>query len=227
MKRRITDIQAHQQRNSRCLIYLDEEPFQEVDKGLVTKFGLRVGLEIEEEALQALIRQDEIPRAKRYAFDLLVRRAYSRADMEQKLLKKGFSKDSVEETLQTLQRLGYVKDIAYAEDWVAHRSRNKPRGKRLLRHELSKKGIDKTTVDRVLEDIDEEQEFQLAMRAAKKQALRYQRLSPEVSSRRLYGFLQRRGFESNVCRRVIEAVLSSHPSRSRYSRGESKHVDRQ
>lgn len=209
MKRRITHIQAPHRHDSRCMIYLDGEPFQEVQQSLITKFGLRTGLEMEEEDLRELIRQDELPRAKRYAFDLLVRQAYSRKGMEQKLRKRGFSDKTVEETIQSLQRLDYIKDEAYAEDWVFQRSRSRPRGKRLLRQELGRKGIDRTTIDRVLEEIDDEQEFELAMRAAKKQMRHYERLETTVARRRLYGFLGRRGFDANICRQVVEEILHS------------------
>lgn len=213
MKRQITHIQTQQRHSSRCMIYLDEEPYQEVDKGLITKFGLRVGLEIEEETLQSLIEQDELPRAKRYAFDLLVRQAYSGNDMARKLRRKGFGASAVEQTLETLKRLGYIKDADYAEDWVDSRNRNGPRGKRLLRHELNRKGIDRTTIDRVLEDIDQDQELGLAKRAAEKQSWRYERLAPDVAQRRLYAFLQRRGFDSSVCSSVVQDMFPSSRSR--------------
>jgi len=207
MKKTITDIQLEAKHSSRRSLFLDGERFSSVDASLITKFGLRIGLEIEEDALQRLIQEDEAARAKSYAFDLLLRQSYSKRQMLYKLKQKGYGQHAIDATLERLEQLGYIKDETYAQDWVDSRRRSKPRGKKMLKHELMNKGIDKTTVDRVLSEIDDAEEANQALQAAQKQVARYRSLPPDVTKRRLHSFLLRRGFDYETIQRTIEQVL--------------------
>ncbi|MCZ6679139.1 MAG: regulatory protein RecX [Candidatus Poribacteria bacterium] len=207
MKKRITDIQLEGKHSSRRTLFLDGERFRDVEPSLITKFGLRIGLEIEEAVLQKLIAADEGMRAKNYAFDLLLSQSYSKQQMSDQLERKGFGYRAIDTALEGLEQLGYIKDEKYAKNWVNRRQRSKPRSKKMLQHELTSKGIDKTTVDRVLEEIGSEQETELALQLAQKQVSRYRSLPTHVAKRRLHGFLQRRGFDYETIQRTIEQVL--------------------
>ena len=208
MKKRITDIHIDGNHSSRRTLFLDNERFGSVDSSLIMKFGLRIGLEIEAHVLQKLIEADEVTRAKNCAADLLMSQGYSKQQMIDQLEQEGFSEAAINRTLEDLERLGHIKDEKYARNWVNHRQRSKPRGRKVLQHELINKGIDKTTVDRVLGQIDNEEEAGLALQVAQKQAVRYRSLPAHVAKRRLHGFLLRRGFDYETIQRVIERVLS-------------------
>jgi len=207
MKKRITDIKSQQKDSPRKSIYLDGEFFCSVDQTLLIKFGLRIGLSIDEDVLRKIIQEDEILKAKNYAFDLLVRRSYTRKEMYNKLVQR-YGEDAVSATMETLERLGYIKDEEYAKDWVESRKRHKPKGKKTLRMELMRKGIDKGTISRVLSEIDDSEEFEMAMKVAEKQMNHYKDLEPNVARRRLYNFLERRGFDYETINDVIRYVMS-------------------
>ena len=64
MKKRITDIKSQQKDTPRKSIYLDGEFFCSVDQQLVIRFGLRIGLTIDEDVLRKIIQEDEIFKAK-------------------------------------------------------------------------------------------------------------------------------------------------------------------
>jgi regulatory protein len=207
MKKTITDIQSQRQDSPRKSIYLDGEFFCSVDQKLIIKFGLRIGLSIDEDILRRIIQEDEILKAKSYAFDLLVRRSYTRKEMYDKLAQR-YAENAVSTTMETLERLGYIKDEEYAKNWVESRKRHKPKGKKALRMELMRKGVDKGTIARVLSEIDDSEEFEMAMKVAEKQMQRYQNLDSNVARRRLYGFLARRGFDYETINDVIGYVMS-------------------
>ena len=207
MEKRITDIQSQRKNSPRRSIYLDDEFFCGVDQTLIIKFGLRIGLSIEEDALRKIIQEDEILKAKNYAFDLLVRRSYTRQEMHNKLTQR-YAEDAVSTTMETLERLGYIKDEEYAKNWVESRKRHKPKGKKALRMELMRKGIDKGTISRVLSEMDNSEEFEMAMEVAEKRMDRYKNLEPNVARRRLYGFLERRGFDYETINDVLRYVMA-------------------
>ena len=207
MKKRLTDIQIDEETPSRRILFLDGVYFASVDAGCIPKLGLRVGLEIEAEVLQKLIQADEGIRAKNCALELLSSQSYSKNQMIYQLGRKGFGTEAIEITLEDLEQLGHIKDEDFAKKWVTRRQRSKPKGKRMLAHELANHSIDKTTVDRVLGAIHDTEEKEIALQAAQKQAKRYKSLPPEVAKRRLHGFLLRRGFDYETIQSVIERVL--------------------
>lgn len=206
MKKRITDIQIDEETPTCRILFLDEVYFDSVDAGCLPKLGLRVGLEIEAEVLQKLIEADEGMRAKNYALELLSSQSYSKSQMGYQLGQKGFGAESIDITLEDLEQLGHIKDESFAKKWVARRQRSKPKGKKVLAHELTNHNIDRTTVDRVLAEIQDAEETKLALQVARKQAKRYQSLPPAVAKRRLHGFLLRRGFDYETIQSVIDRV---------------------
>jgi len=208
--KRITDIKPLSKKSSHYRIYLKDELFGEVDETSVKKYGIRVGMEIKEELLKKLVSEDEIAKVKSYAFGLLARRSYSRKGMSDKLKKKGFSNIAVNSTIVALERLGYIKDEEFARNWVETRKRLKPKGKFALRNELYRKGIDEAIVDQVLAEIDKSEEYEMAQRAAEKKVKRYKKLEPEVGKRRMFSFLQRRGFGSDIAGEITEKLLSEN-----------------
>ena len=207
MKKRLTDIQIDEETPSRRILFLDGVYFDSVDAGCIPKLGLRVGLEIETQVLQKLIKADEAIRAKNYALGLLSSQSYSKNQMVYQLGQKGFGSEAIEITLEDLEQLGHIKDEDFAKKWVERRRRSKPKGRRMLEHELANHSIDKATVDRVLGGIHDADEKEIALQVARKQATRYKSLPPEVSKRRLHGFLLRRGFDYETIQSVIERVL--------------------
>ena len=207
MKKRITDIEIDEEMPSHRVLFLDGVHFDSVDAGYIPKFGLRIGLEIEAEVLQKLVAAYEGMRAKNYALELLSNQSYSRSQMIGQLGQKGFAPQAIDITLEDLEQLGHIKDEKFAKKWVNQRCRSKPKGKKMLQHELVNKNVDKTTADRVLAGIDDAEEASAAMQLAQKQIKRYQSLPPQVAKRRLHGFLLRRGFDYETVQNVIERVL--------------------
>ena len=208
MKKKITDIQIEGRDACHRILFLDGERFRRVDAGLITKLGVRVGLEIEEAVLHKLIQADEIIRAKNYAAELLKDQVYSKGQMFVQLEGEGFGQNAIDTTLKELEQLGQIKDEKYAQTWIKKRQRSKPKGKKMLRYELLDKGIDPTTVNRTLETIDDDDEDQLALQAAQKQAVRYKSLPSHVAKRRLHNFLLRRGFGYETIQKTMRQVLN-------------------
>ncbi len=206
MKRKITDIKFEKEESSSCTIFMDGAPFATVGAELTAKLGLRIGLEIEEVVIRKLIAADEVVRARDYALGLLISRTYTKSQMIDALEKSGFGDQAVNESLENLEQLNYIKDERYAKNWVKNRLRAKPTSKRAMARELCRKGIDKSTVHRVLAEIDDADEMLMALQLVTKQATRYKSLTPNVAKRRLYAFLSRRGFDHETIGHVMRRI---------------------
>lgn len=207
MKKQLTGIQIDKETPSHRALFLDGLYFDSVDADCVSKLGLRVGLAINPEVLRKLIEADEGMRAKSCALALLSDQSYSKNQMIYQLRQRGFGAEAIDITVEDLEQLGHIKDEDFAKRWVTRRQRSKPKGKKMLAHELANQRIDRTTVERVLAGIDQSEEADTALELARKQAKRYQSLQPEVAKRRLHGFLLRRGFDYETIQSVIGRVL--------------------
>jgi regulatory protein len=194
---------------------MDGVPFATVEVGFTTKLGLRIGLEIDEIALRKLIAADEVIKARDHALRLLLNGTYTKEQMIQALENGGFCDYVVNETLENLEHLGHIKDEKYAKNWVNNRRRTRPTSKMAMRRELTSQGVDKSTAERVLAEIDDADEAALALQLARKQANRYKSLAPHVVKRRLHAFLLRRGFDHETIGQVMRQVLTMEQSRQR------------
>lgn len=81
--------------------------------------------------------------------DALARREHSRAELVQKLLKAGFSSETIAATLDRLAEERLQCDRRFAESFVASRYRQ-GKGPNRIRAELSQKGMADSDVERAL-----------------------------------------------------------------------------
>ncbi|MCY3740642.1 MAG: RecX family transcriptional regulator [Candidatus Poribacteria bacterium] len=226
MKQKITDIQASPELPSHQQLFLNGAPFLVIHAALIEKFGLRIGLEIDPEAIEKIIAADEVMRAKNHALRLLREakdnttadeqetprptlkpKIYTKSEMKRHLEREGFSATAIETSITELIRSGHIRDRKYAENWIARRQKSNPRGKTLLKHELVDKGIDKEIAEQVIATVEVEDETKVALEIAQKRAKQYKRLPTHVAKRRLHGFLARRGFGSDIVRQVLEEIF--------------------
>ena len=226
MKQKITDIQTSSELPSHQQLFLNGTLFLVIHADLIEKFGLRIGLEIEAEAIEKIIAADEVMRAKNHALRLLREakdnatadepedprptlkaKIYTKSEMERQLEREGFSADAIETSIAELIRSGHIRDRKYAENWIVRRQKSNPRGKTLLKHELVDRGIDKETAEQVIATVETEDETKVALQIAQKRAKQYKRLPTHVAKRRLHGFLARRGFGSDIVRQVLEQIF--------------------
>ena len=207
MKQKITDIHPHPELQSYRVLYFNQEPSIVIHSSFVEKFGLRIGLEIEAQAIEKIIAADEAMRAKKYALGLLREDIYSKTEMTKQLERDGYGDQTVRTIITELIHSGHIRDRQFAEKWIQKRLKTNPRGKTLLKQELIDKGVDKETAEKVIAEVNVEDEEKLALQIAQKQVRHYKKLPVHVAKRRLHGYLARRGFDSDVILQIIHRVL--------------------
>ncbi len=126
----------------------------------------------------------------------LAPRPRSVAEMRRHLIKKEISVPVIDETLQKLMEDRLLDDVAFARMFVESRERHKPRSKFALTCELRQKGIKDGIIEMSLEDIDEEAS---AWNAVQPRLRAWQQLAPEKFKKKLFNYLQYRGFGYEVC----------------------------
>ncbi|TSD98804.1 regulatory protein RecX [Gordonia rubripertincta] len=160
--------------------------------------------------------QKKGPSAWDSALRLLGVRARSRHEMRERLTRKGFDADTVDEVMARLDKHQLLDDTDFAAEWVRSRSLNSGKGRVALRHELRTKGISESIIAETLADIDPDDEREIAaglverkLTPAVVERVVADRAEREKTLRRLVGFLVRRGYSQSLAFDVVGEALGA------------------
>jgi len=143
------------------------------------------------------------------ALRLLHYRERSIKELSDRLSEKHYSPKTIAAVIKRLEELDLLDDKKFARLWTRSRIRFKPRSAWLIGRELREKGIEEEVIQQVIEEeFTAEQEMGAAMSLAEKQVRRYRGEESEKARRKLFAYLARRGFSSDMIRECIEKVLS-------------------
>lgn len=140
--------------------------------------------------------------AKQAAYHYLAFRPRTESQVRQRLRSR-FPIHIVEEAVAQLQSMGYLDDAAFARLWRQQRERRRPKGEILLRQELLRLGVHREVVEGALTGFDAPAN---AYRAAQPTAARLIGGSFQQFRKKLWGYLRRRGFDSEVTAQTINRL---------------------
>ena len=123
-------------------------------------------------------------------------------------LKRRFGNAVAQVVMDRLEEKGYIDDLKFAHFWRQNRETHRPRGRRLIKQELLKRGVDKEVVDLATADLDEGTN---AYRAAITRLPRLQGVDYITFRRRLEGYLNRRGFRRDIIWDTIKLLWRECP----------------
>lgn len=204
----ITKISEQKKRENRRNIFLDGSFAFGVNLNVVARFRLRVGLELSAEQVAEIeageVRQECLDKGLEY----LSSRLHSRSELQRKLMRREYGEGVVSAVLDELERLGYVDDARFARAKALSAAERKHHGRRRAFMELRKAGVGGEVADKALDEVySTSDSVAVARELALKQAGRLKKLEPAVAKRRLVGMLQRRGFEYEAIKGVVEELL--------------------
>lgn len=158
---------------------------------------------------------DPLAVARRIVLRQLAMGPRTRRQLEDKLRDRGCEPAVARQVLDRMAEVGLVDDEAFAEMYVRSKQETKGLAAGALRHELRQKGVAEEVVDAALEEIDPEREKEQA-RALVARRLRTMRgLDRDAQTRRLAGFLARKGYGPGVSYQVIREALDVLPEHRR------------
>jgi len=140
------------------------------------------------------------------ALRYLARRMHSRAEMQARLARR-HAPSVVEATLAHLERRGYLDDARFALA-RAQAALERHHGRRRAMADLLRCGVSRDVAERAVGEVYAQADTpSVARQLALKHAPRLRKLDPQVARRRLAGMLQRRGFDYDAIKPVIDEVL--------------------
>jgi regulatory protein len=137
------------------------------------------------------------------ALRLLGRRDYTRAELAERLTRRGYPAADIDAALQRLAGEGLIDDRRVAASFIRVASRVKGRGRLRIARDLEARGVDAAIVREALEALPEEEDADAIERLLTRRNLPA-RLTL-VERRRLFQQLLRRGFPPDAIARALRA----------------------
>jgi len=185
---RISQVKPSQRKKGRILVILEDETILRMPEEVVLRFGLRPGLELEEETLSQVRRASERANTKAAAARMAGYRALSKEELRGKLMKKGASAEDAGEAADWLEEIGAIDDANYAAALARHYG-DRGYGAGRVREELRRRGVDRSLWEDALQELPEPEEAIAAFLKRKGGDL-----SDPKEVKRLTDALLRRGF---------------------------------
>lgn len=202
MAAKITDLQAQKRNPNRVNVYLDGVFAFGLSR--IVSAWLAVGQELSPEKIARLKEEDAAELALQRSLHFLSYRPRSEKEITDHLRKHKTPTPVLEQVLERLKANGMVDDLKFAQMWLENRSTFRPRGAFALRTELRQKGIADSTIEQVLDGLDERE---LAYQAGRNKAAKIRSSDDETFKKKLYGFLSRRGFSYGTISEVMIDLL--------------------
>jgi regulatory protein len=194
----VPEITRLRERRGRARIWIDGEFWAEIDAEFAVERGLREGVALGFEELEAARVAGERALAMNRALHFLGYRARSRKEVRDRLRRYGYAEETIGAVIGRLAELGYLDDEEFAR--TAAREKARRYGPRRVTADLRRSGVDpELAQDVVEEEFAERSEVEAARSAA---ARRYNKGGSDADARRVYGFLMRRGYSADVCAEV-------------------------
>ncbi|MBM4428904.1 MAG: hypothetical protein FJ026_00970 [Chloroflexi bacterium] len=201
MQRKVTALRQQKKNRQRVSVYLDGD--YAFGLQAIIASSLKVGQTLSPEQVHELQRSDLEEAAYERALGFLSYRPRSEAEVMAYLQRRKVPPEAIRGATERLLRAGLLDDEAFSRYWVENREAFRPRGPRLLRFELRRKGVRDAAIEQAMENLDETES---AYRAARDRARRYAHLDRASFQRRLGGFLQRRGFDYGTVKEAVDRL---------------------
>ena len=206
---RITDIKPKSKRSRRYSILVDNELAAEVNEEVIAKLGLRRDQAMTPQRLEQIATAEQDSQTRQAALNLLDYRARTRQELARRLQRKDMPADSIQRVIADLGEKGLIDDRQFARWMVGSLRRRKNLSKRAIANKLRQAGVDHEIAEAVIsEELADYDEHSHAEQAAAKHVKKLADLEPTTRRRRLYSYLQRRGFSSQLTREVIDKLIS-------------------
>jgi len=209
MEQEITAIKAQKRNRQRVSIYLDGEFAFGLSRFVAA--WLKPGRKLTEADIEKLQKEDTYEIAFQKSLQFINYRPRSIEETRQRLIKKGFSDEVIECTLEKLLEKNWLDDLDFARQWIENRNTFRPRSDRLLAYELRLKGLADDTITQALAKYSGD-ETELAYQAGIKKAKKCRDEDKFDFLKKVGGFLGRRGFHYGIVKPTVERLWEDFAS---------------
>lgn len=155
---RIEEVKESQRKRGRFLVKLEDGDILRVTEEELLRFGLRGGMELDGETMEALRASARSSSAKAAAANIIGSRALSKKELTERLVKKGNDASDAQAAVDWLEDIGAVNDAEYAAALVRHYG-GRGYGPARVREELRRRGVDRALWEEAMAEMPEATEI--------------------------------------------------------------------
>ncbi|MBS00995.1 MAG: hypothetical protein CMG37_06215 [Candidatus Marinimicrobia bacterium] len=154
-KRKIIDIQVQSRRKNRKNIFFDDGSVFGVSEDVFLSIPIKIGDIISDQKLNDILESESKSKVYNSAINLLSYRMRSKSELNERLIRKGYSKDIITDVINILELKGYIDDEKFAIAFAKEKVKNKLIGPNALKFEISSHNLDLDLVDNTIDSIYE------------------------------------------------------------------------
>lgn len=205
----ITKIEAQKRNQERVNIYIDEEYAFSLSMELVYKEGLEAKMQVDNERLSRIAREESFLKCKDSALRTIERSYKTEKEISDKLLLKEFDIDSINRTIEFLKEYNLLNDENYLRMYVKDKIKNQ--GQNKIKYALMQKGIHEELIKEEIAKYNDGSQKEVAYDlAVKKYNLLSKREDDKYKlSQKLYRFLTARGYDYSIVSMIVKKVINS------------------
>lgn len=189
---------------SRSKVFIEQEFAFVLYKGELRLYHICEGADISQADYEEIMNRVLPKRAKLRAMNLLKSREYTTKQLYDKLKEGSYPEHVIKEALDYVAAYHYTDDLRYAEDYIT--GHEATRSRRRIEQDLKNRGIDRSTLEKAWQQWEQKGGIQ-DEEAMIRQLLKKRQYDPETADvkeqRKIYGFLLRKGFSTEVVRRML------------------------
>jgi regulatory protein len=193
----------------RSNVYLNGEFAFSLDNEVIAREKLKVGRQLSDEDIRRVAGADHFQLCLNAAFQFLSYRPRSEAETRERLERKGYSNQEIDQVVAKLKTMQLLNDSSFAEFWKDNRNSFKPKSQRMINLELRRKGVEPEIIRQVVDNIDDDEN---AYRAAVARAGSLTISDFQIFRQKLGSYLQRRGFNYVVINKTVKRIWEEKTS---------------
>lgn len=186
-------------------VFIDSQYSFSLPEEEYIRLGLYEKNEITDEELSYIKKEVLLKSARSKAIKYLSFKLLSEKELFIKLQSIGFDEETIISLLDDLKAMGYINDKIYAQKFVFERSKLKPKSKKMLKIELSTRGISDDIIDEVLDNFEYD-ELTIIGRLIRKKFGKYDLSDPKIEIK-VMSFLMHRGFSMDMIKQGILNII--------------------
>ncbi len=211
----IKNLSASKKRNK--IIYTittNEEEDNEyiIDEDTIVKYEIIEGREFDSKIFKKIIKEVELSKLTNKCFNYLNYGMKTKHQIYEYLNKQNdkqdsdnkYSKSDYHYVIERLESLGYIDDLAFSKNYINEHKQYK--GRKYIERELNNKGVDSIIIIEALNSLDEEEEYEAALKIANKLSAINRKYPLKKQEMLLSSKLARDGFSSEIIRKIITSI---------------------
>lgn len=199
-------------KGSRYTLDVDDEYFFIVDIEIIERFGLHVGMDVDEDLLQSVRDGAEERKARERAYYLLSYRDHGQKELYDKL-RRNVSDQVAAKTVAKMIEQGFLDDMRYGQKLAEHYLQVKKFPRRRALFEMTRKGIDRVLAEEILADYEIDPTEQIKQLIEQKH---YRTLGMPNGDQKVIAALARQGFGYSDIKAVLSALKENEEDSWQY-----------